>query len=289
MADTKTSSLTADTTPHGDDLVMIVDTHDTTMATSGTNKKATLSQLIGSPSAGQLLYATGSPVVPAGAAKLTVGSAGQLNFASQSAPASPTNGDSWHDSGQQALAYRQTGLTVFRPGLVYVQNADVTASTPSGASLVSTTGAAGDVALPAGFLNVANRTLRVRAGGYLTTGTSSGAVNFAVALGANIVAACPNVAFGTSRTNATWWLECDIAVKTLGGAGVGKLDSSGVVWAPQQVQMQPMSNGTTAGTIAPQTQVSIDTTAGYTLDFQCTSSGTGNSVTLTNLTVEVLG
>jgi hypothetical protein len=45
MPDTKISALTAYTTLHTDDLLVGVDTHDTTMASSGTDKKLTPSQL----------------------------------------------------------------------------------------------------------------------------------------------------------------------------------------------------------------------------------------------------
>jgi hypothetical protein len=47
MPDTKISALTADTTLHTDDWLVVVDTHDTTMASSGTDKKLTPAQLFG--------------------------------------------------------------------------------------------------------------------------------------------------------------------------------------------------------------------------------------------------
>jgi hypothetical protein len=241
----------------------------------------------GSPggSSGQLQYNNAGAF--GGASNLTVGSSGELVQAAQAAPASPANGSSWHDSTQQAMGYRQTGLTIFRPGVIYLQNADASVGTPSGASLISTAGATGGVSLPAGFLNVANRTLRIRARGYITTGSASGATQFAVLLGTSVIATCPNITAGTSKTNYAWALDCDIATKAAGASG--KLDSGGFALIPQNAAMSPMANGTASGTIAPQTQVTLDLTAAYTLDFQVTSTGTGNSVTLTNLTVEVEG
>jgi hypothetical protein len=47
MPDTKISALTTYTTLHTDDLLVGVDVHDTTMASSGTDKKLTPSQLFG--------------------------------------------------------------------------------------------------------------------------------------------------------------------------------------------------------------------------------------------------
>ena len=44
---TKVSGLVAYSTVHSDDLLLIVDVHDTTMASSGSDKKATLGQVLG--------------------------------------------------------------------------------------------------------------------------------------------------------------------------------------------------------------------------------------------------
>jgi hypothetical protein len=47
MADTRTSALAPATTLHADDLLVVVDTHDTSMASTGTDKKLTPAQLFG--------------------------------------------------------------------------------------------------------------------------------------------------------------------------------------------------------------------------------------------------
>ena len=47
MPDTAISNLTAAGTVHSDDLLVDVDVHDLTMASSGTDKKLTVSQLFG--------------------------------------------------------------------------------------------------------------------------------------------------------------------------------------------------------------------------------------------------
>jgi hypothetical protein len=66
MADSKITALTADTTLHADDVEGIVDTHDPTMASSGTNKRITMSQLFGSLT-GDVTYSGLAGTIGAGA------------------------------------------------------------------------------------------------------------------------------------------------------------------------------------------------------------------------------
>ncbi len=58
---TKISGLTAYSTQHASDLLVIVDVSDTTMGATGTDKKVTTSQLFGGPSNGNLIGWEGVP------------------------------------------------------------------------------------------------------------------------------------------------------------------------------------------------------------------------------------
>jgi hypothetical protein len=294
MADTKISALAAYSTQHGDDLFAVVDVHDTSMAASGTDKKATAYQVFGSPgTSGGLVYWSGTSTgVPAGAANLTVGSSGQLNFAAIAAPGSPVNGDTWHDSTQHCLAYRQGGLTTYGPGLIYSQAAAVTLSQPAtaGVSLVSTTGAVGTVSLPAGFLNIAGRSLRVRASGYYTTGSTSGNASIGIKLGGNFIATSLTRSATASRTNGNWYLEATIVVATTGSSGT--INTGGLMIADGSSggsTMFSLTNGTTLGTLAPATPPTVDLTSALTFDLLVASNSTGNSFSLVSLMIEVLG
>ena len=291
MADTKISALTAYGTEHGDDLLAVVDVHDTSMAASGTDKAATVYKVFGSPSAtGQLVYWNGTSTgVPAGAASLTVGASGQLNLASIAAPGSPAIGDEWYDSTQACGAMRAGpgGLTVFRQALAFSQVTNVSVTATGATTLVSTTGATGGVSLPAGFLNVTGRVVRVRARGYYSTAAASqGTVALLAKLGATSVATTNTMSFVASTANRTWTLEFDLTVKATGVSG--GLDTQGyaLLW----------NTGTNLGitsqvqnTGGPTSAVSLDLTAAYTLDIQVNMSATGNTFVCTNLTAEVLG
>lgn len=72
MANVKITALAAYGTEHGDDLIPVVDVHDTTMFSSGTDKAATIYKIFGSPSTGQILAWSGTSTgVPVGLSSLT--------------------------------------------------------------------------------------------------------------------------------------------------------------------------------------------------------------------------
>lgn len=293
MPDQPISGLAAYSTAHGDDEVEVLDVHDTSMAAAGTNKRATLAQLHGSPGAGQLVYWSGSsPGVPAGAAGLTVGSAGQLNFAAIAAPGSPAIGDEWFDSTQNCKAWQggPGGLTVYRAGPIYSQVANVTVTATGSSSLISTTAAVGTVTLPAGLLNVVGRTLRVRAKLYFSTVASPGTFYLFLKLGSNTVCTTGSATLSGSRTNAAAVVDIDLTTKATGASG--KLDCGGFALSTLLFPNgtgAAIQNGTTAGTTAPTSQVTLDLTSSYVFDLQINLGTSGNSFTITNLTIEVLG
>lgn len=247
----------------------------------------------GSPggSSGQLQYNNAGAF--AGAANLTVGSSGQLNFGPIAAPGSPTDGDEWNDSGQGCRAYRNGGLTAYRSHLIYAQNATPSVSANGDNSLVSTTSATGTVSLPAGYLNALNRTVRITARGYATSGASGpGTGAWYVKLGSTYILCATGTGTGiaASKTNVPWWVDAYFTVKATGVSG--KVDGGGY-W---------FSAGLTSNSLAPlytangspmsgQTgQVAIDLTAALTLDFGINLSAVAgtNTFVCTNLTAEVL-
>ena len=299
MADEPISSLTAYSTQHGDDLYVVVDVHDTTMASTGTDKKATTYQVFGSPSSGQLIYWSGSLTgVPAGAADLTVGSSGQLNFAAISAPGSPVAGDTWFDLTQLChVHYGGSGtsadcLAAYRVGLIYSQTAKVTVTTTGAVSLVSTSGATGSVLLPAGYLNVTGRSIRITAGGFYSSGSTQGTVYWFAKLGSNVFATTTSALtmFGASQTTRFWTLSAVVTTKGTGASGL--LDTAGGadgVSIKYRRSVRGPAKREQCRHSARGTQFSLDLTQSYTFDFQINMTGTSNTFVLTNLTLEVLG
>lgn len=282
MADTKITDLTAYGTEHGDDVFPVVDVHDTTMAGSGTDKKATVNQVFGAPTSGQLVYWSGSATgTPAGAAHAGIGPSGQL---AQSAitPSPLTDGDNWYDSGRLCHARQANGMTVYGVGLIYAQIANVSV-TAGPTSFVGTTGALGTPVLPAGFLNVTGKAIHIRAGGYVFN-NNTGNSQLQVKLGSTIVASTTAYAMALSALQS-WSAECTIVCKATGASG--KLDCFGFYqW--KETPVVGFMNWV-GGVVAPNTQVTLDLTAGYTIDFIATIGGASNTLTCSNLQIFVQG
>ena len=292
MADTKITALATGTTVHSDDWLVYVDTHDTTMAASGTDKKVAPSVVIaGLPapgSSGQLVYNSGGAF--AGATKVGIGSSGETTRVAITAPGSPADGSDWYDATQLAQAMQRDGMTGYPPLLLFSQITNVTVTASGASTLVSTTSAIGTVVLPAGFLNVVGRSLRIKGGGYASTAASSqGTVMFAVLLGTSVV--CTGVPQTQSAGALNHGFSFDVLITAKATGASGKLDCSGLASTPGSgptITPLHMVNGTAIGTQTATSQVTLDLTAGYTLDFQISLSATGNSYTLTNLTVEAI-
>ncbi len=226
----------------------------------------------------------------ADAANWTIGSAGQLNAAAQAAPASPADGDIWHDSTQGVLASGQGGLTVYRPGLLYSQTTNVTLTASGNQSLVDTTGAVGTLTLPANWW-AAGRRLRISWGGYYTTLASTpGNFRTWATFGASQYVV-PTAVLGlqTSVANDVWTSHADLVCKAIGtsglfdGFGFYDLHKSGALYTVG------LCNGTAITSPSPNTQLSYDTTTSMTFDVQIGPTTAGNSFTLAYLILETWG
>lgn len=240
---------------------------------------------------------TGNGTSIAAAADVGIGANNQLALTEIATPATQVSGDIWTDSTQHSHAVFNGSatsadcLTGYLPRLIYAQPANITVSASGTATtLLSGTGAVGTVSLPAGFLSVKGRVLRVRWGGYITTAASAqGNVYWLLKAGSTLIATSISGGLTANVTSPSPIAgEVNIAVKTAGSSG--KLDATGNMsgYTGGQNTTGEFSNGT-AGVFAPATQTSIDLTAALTLDFQIFFSATGNSFTLNYFTVEVIG
>jgi len=252
----------------------------------------------GSP--GQIQYNAAGAL--AGATSLTIGSGGQLHFGAIAAPGSPADGDEWQDSTQGCRIFRRAGANLFTGGTIYnqiaVADTGVWASTAF-LSLINTTGAIGTVSLPAGFMNVAGRRLRLSGGGWMSTAASAaGTANFALYFGATVLAPTGALTLVTSKTNAAWSFDIVVTCRATGASG--KLDIFGLVQGKiGLVQASPFvggvicnSSGGSTTAVDQTTPVTIDLTAAYVLDFKVSLSTGGavntNRILMNDLNVEVL-
>ena len=251
-----------------------------------------ISLALASPTgAAGVLYATSGGTITQ-AADILVGSAGQLSQAAIAAPGTLTLGDRWIDTTQNTEAVAVGGMPSYRHGMIFSQATKVTVAASGTTTLLSTTNAAGSLSLPAGCLNQLRRVLRFRLGGYGTTPASAqGNCYFQCKLGSSVVATTSGGNMVASATNAQFlgWFE----IRTGGTGTSGKLDATGALSTQGSVLLPAttlvIGNYTSAGLTAPQTQVTLDLTQAYTIDFDVNLTGSSTSITLANFVVELDG
>jgi hypothetical protein len=261
VADTKITDLATKATPAAADLIVLVDPADTSLAASGTDKKATLGTL---------------PI----AANVGRSSSGNLVLAAQSTPGSLADGELYQGT-QKTLSAQVNGLTHRFVGCLFAQTADATI-TNSTAEAALTGSGVGTLTLPANFL-LPGKTLRVTARGiYSTAASGTGTLAHNLKLGATTVLAFGPTGLNTGLTNRVWVLEALLTCRTAGGSGTLavqgdlRLNISAVAWGAE-----PGSNAAA---------VTVDTTATLAISLTAAFSvaNAANSLTMTNFTVEVL-
>ena len=198
-----------------------------------------------------------------------------LNQPSSAAPGSPANGDTWNDSTQKTFVDYPNGINQYRSGSVFVQTASQTVANTVTETTLTATGV-GTLTLPANFF-VSGKTIRIKASGVVSdTGTPTNTVN--IKLGGTTVATTGAVAFSGALSNNAWFIEAEITCRT---TGVG-----GTVFVQGRFDVEPgnfegMPN-TTTDTVNTTTTLLIDVT------FTWGTASASNTITCTNLTVEVL-
>lgn len=157
----------------------------------------------------------------------------------------------------------------------FTASANVTvASTASETTLIGS--GAGSLALAANALSSVGRTIRIEAMGYVSdTGTPTLRLKFK--LGSTVILDSTAVTLGSGISNKLWRFSGLITTQTAGASG--KLFAQG----------QFTQNGSVTDMVST-AQISIDLTAALTADLtaQWSASSASNTVTLTNLVVEVL-
>jgi hypothetical protein len=263
-----------------------------TITTTGTIALATI------PTLDVMANTTGGTAAPAGvtlsalldaAIGSTQGDILYRDSAAWQVLAPGTSGQILASQGAAANPHWITG-TVTRQ---YLQVANVTATAAADTSLVSTTGAVGSMSLAAGALNTLGTTLRITAYGYASTAASSqGAIGFMVKLGSNWITTTST--FGLAANNALGAWSIDLQITTKATGATGKLDAFGHVrttvstGAAVPFASNAFQNAVNQVSVAPATQVTLDLTAAWVLDLIVNLSATGNAITITNLTVEIL-
>jgi hypothetical protein len=184
-----------------------------------------------------------------------------------------TNGAVWTDSTQKALQVYQDGVKQTVQAALFTQTATGTSANSTAENTISSTGV-GTLTLPTNFF-VAGKTIRIRGKGFHSS-TASPTLNLKVKFGSTVI----NTTGAHTHHNATngyFDFECDITCRTTGAGGT--VFSQGIFTdATDHVSM-----GNTA-TVT----VNTTTTQAITVTAQWSAASASNTISMTNLTVEVL-
>lgn len=209
--------------------------------------------------------------------------AASLRHPASTAPTAPNEGDSWNDSTQKALQAFLDGITQSISGCIFTQTADATVANTSAETTLVGSGV-GTATLPANFL-VAGKTVRLRASGiFSTAGTGGQTVTIRFKLGSTALLATAALASGGALSNRGWSTDVELTCRSTGG--------SGSVFAQSQGGFIRFTSASTSGAaeFISTAATTIDTTASLAVDLTAdwNTAVAGDSITCTNLTIEVL-
>lgn len=220
----------------------------------------------------------------AGIAEINNGTAGQyrdlalrtLLLRSTAAPGSPVNGDVWRDSTQQTVSYRAAGVNQTVNGVLFTQTDTVTvADTVTETDLTGT--GVGTLTLPANFF-VAGKTIKIRALGYHSS-TASPDITLRFKLGSTTVLTTGTISSGNA-TDESWICDACLTCRTTGATGT-------VIGQGYYDELH--GNGSTGGMVNT-AATTIDTTASQaiSLTVEWGTANAGNTISCTNLVIEIL-
>ena len=203
-------------------------------------------------------------------------SAASLRIRSGTAPTSPNSGDVWHDSTQQTVSYRAAGVNQTVNGVLFTQTDTVTVADTVTETALTGTGV-GTLTLPANFF-VAGKTLKIRALGYHSS-TASPNITLRFKLGSTTVLTTGTISSGNA-TDEAWICDAFLTCRTTGATGT-------VIGQGYYDELHGV--GSTGGMVNT-AATTIDTTASQaiSLTVEWGTANAGNTISCTNLVIEIL-
>lgn len=198
---------------------------------------------------------------------------------SQTDNSSSIAGDFWYDSTRKTHVLNENGIVAYGSGCIYSQTATVTVSNTTAETDLVTTGV-GSRTIPANSL-VAGRTILVRTKGFMSTsGTQSATIR--VKLGSVTLVTNPgNLPSGLN--NDGFNSEFMFTIRSTGSPG------SGIGQGHTTILVSGVSP-TSGRSLTMLTPASINTTVDNTIavTYQWANASTNNSITVTNVLIEVM-
>jgi hypothetical protein len=198
-----------------------------------------------------------------------------INIATGTAPTSANSGDVWHDATQKTTYINNAGVNQSHSGTLFTQTADATCANTTTETTLTSTGV-GTLTLPANFF-VAGKTIKLQAYGFHSS-TSGATVTIRVKLGSTTILTATGSS--GSDTNAGIIMDTVITCRTTGASGT--VAGQGVYTEIGNTPNFRQMTNTAAVTVDTTTSQAITMTA------QWSAAAAGRTITVTNLSVQVL-
>jgi hypothetical protein len=198
------------------------------------------------------------------------------------APSSPGNGHIWHDSTQKVLHTYLAGIKQAQQAALFTVTQSTTLANSTTETIMVGLGIGGNT-IPANFFK-AGKTLRVRMRGYLSTAAAAGTLRIKIKHGTTVLLDTGAQTVRNSVANRAWEVVGDITCRTTGATGT--VIGQGYF----QHAQAPGSTAADHYEMPNTATTTIDTTASGALDVtaQWGTADAGNTITSTNMTIEVI-
>lgn len=163
----------------------------------------------------------------------------------------------------------------YRQRTLFTGTSSVTVSATGDTTLMPT--GKGSITLPANFL-IVGKTLRFKARGYLSTGAVPGNATLTFKIGGSGVINTGAFALVGSLTNLAWDAEIEVTCRTTG--------SGGTLMIQGDFEYEITAVGADIAGMVNTTTTSVNTTTTQVLDFSINFGTAGNSMTLSNCSIE---
>lgn len=190
-------------------------------------------------------------------------------------------GATWIDTDtDDVLFWNGNTWSALGVGCIFVQTANKTiVNTTTETTLIGA--GVGSVTLPANLLR-AGKSIRITARGINSTGPAAGTLTFRAKLGGTNVCASPSNAATNNLVNRGWRIAVDITCRTVGATGTVRAQGSIYRSTGAGTSNTWMLVSTSDTVINTTTVLAINVTA------QWGTASASNTITCTNLTIEIL-
>lgn len=202
------------------------------------------------------------------------GSGSQIRL--QAGSSGTTEGDISNNSTQKCITAYVDGIQQYDTRSLFVQTATATCANTTTETTISSTGV-GTLTLPANFF-VAGKTIKIKGWGYHSSTTNPN-LTIKVKFGSTVILTTGAHTMHND-TNSLWELNADITCRTTGGSGTVFAQGLFADYGTNGDHVQMVNTATTT--------ISTTSSQAITITAQWGTASSSNTISLSNLTLEVL-